>query len=340
MHHGNVSPEIAAGLLALRKGIADAKIPSSQLDESINVAVWNVREFGKKHRTDAALHYIAEILGQFDLVALVELRDDLTDLGRVLCYLGPSWQILYSDWMDDGGGNHERVGFLYDSRAVTFNGLAAEIDAPRSKQESEYVPTGSFWRAPYMCSFRAGNFDFIVIATHARWGNSTAKRAAELKMLAEWIDTRFKSNFVEDHDLIVMGDLNTPRMDDSLFQGLTGSGLQVPSALVHLKAGDRAVEGSNLDENARYDQILHLPTNEKRFSNNAGTLDFFGGGDAIKELFPGKSYTREQFTFQLSDHFPVWIQINTDIDGQRLDQIVQDGLETAATRSAAKPRRR
>jgi endonuclease/exonuclease/phosphatase family metal-dependent hydrolase len=343
MHHGDVSPEVAAGLLALRKRVDDARIPSSKLDETVNVAVWNVREFGKKHRTDAALHYIAEILGQFDLVGLVELRDDLTDLGCVLRYLGPSWQIVYSDWMEDGGGNHERVGFLFDSRAVTFNGLAAEIDAPRIKQQDEYQANQSFWRAPYMCSFRAGNFDFIAIATHARWGNSTAKRGAELKMLAEWIDTRFKNKYVEDHDLLVMGDFNTPKMDDSLFQALTSDGLQVPAPLAHLKLGDRIVEGSNLNQNARYDQILHLPTDEKRFTDKAGTLDFYGGGEGIKELFPDKNYTREQFTFQLSDHFPVWIQINTDVDGQRLDQIVQDGMATAAvgaSRAAARPHHR
>ena len=90
MHHGDVSPEIAQGLLALRKRIEAAQIPPSQLDETINVAVWNIREFGKVRRTEAAIHYIAEILGQFDLVSLVELRDDLTDLGRVLPILGPS----------------------------------------------------------------------------------------------------------------------------------------------------------------------------------------------------------------------------------------------------------
>jgi len=44
MHHGDVSPDIAAGLLALRKHIAVAKIPSSQLDESIN-AGYSRQEF-------------------------------------------------------------------------------------------------------------------------------------------------------------------------------------------------------------------------------------------------------------------------------------------------------
>jgi hypothetical protein len=324
MHHGDVTPQTAKGLLALRDRIAESEIPPSQLDETINVAVWNIRDFGKKHRTEAAIHYIAEILGQFDLIALLELRDDLTDLGRALCYLGSSWNIVYSDWMDDPGGNSERAAFLYDSRAVIFNGLAAEVDAPRTKTGPEYLATQSFWRAPYMCSFRAGNFDFIAIATHARWGKSVEARQAELQMLADWVDTRFKDKFVEDHDLIVMGDFNTPQIGDPLFNALTSRGLQIPDVLVELKVGKRVVRGSNLDKTARYDQILHLPTMKDRFSNRGGTLDFFGSEAGIKGLFPDKNYTARQFSYQLSDHFPIWLQVKTDIDGQRLHQIVQN----------------
>lgn len=327
MHHGDVSPEIAAGLLALRKRIEAAKIPSSKLDETINVAVWNIREFGKKRRTVAAIHYIAEILGQFDLIALVELRDNLEDFGRVCQILGPSWDLVYSDWMTDAGGNRERTGFLYDRRAVTFNGLAAEVDAPRGKAGTEYLATQSFWRAPYMCSFRSGNFDFIAIATHARWGDSLEGREAELGMLADWIDARLKDKSVEDHDLIVMGDFNTPKLDDKLFKALTRRGLQVPDSLLTLKAGDVTVGGSNLNKDARYDQILHMPTAKKRFTNFGGTLDFYVSDARIKELFPDNDYTRTQFTFQLSDHFPVWVQIKTDIDGERLTQIVQNAKE-------------
>jgi Endonuclease/Exonuclease/phosphatase family len=339
MHHGDISPEIAQGLLALRKRIAAAEIPSSKLDETINVAVWNIREFGKVPRTEAAIHYIAEILGQFDLVALVELRSDLTDLGRTLPILGPSWDIVYSDWIADAGGNQERLAFLFDGRAVTFNGLAAEVDAPRGKKETEYLTSQSFWRAPYMCSFRSGNFDFIVIATHARWGSSTKGRQAELQMLADWIDSRFGENLVEDHDLIVMGDFNVPKLGDKLFKALTSRGLQIPAALKTLKAGGQVVGGSNLGKNARYDQILHLPTVEKRFTNLGGVVDFFGSDAHIKELFPAASYDRKKFSFQLSDHLPLWVQIKTDIDGERFDQIVQNNKKLLAQRAASAVKR-
>lgn len=220
-------------MLTLKKRIDAAKIPSSKFDETINVAIWNIRESGKSPHTDAAIHYIAEILGQFDLIALVELRDALADLGRVLPILGPSWHVVYSDWINDDGGNGERTAFLYDRRAVTFNGLAAEVDTPRDKTATEYLAKQSFWRAPYLCSFRAGNFDFLALATHTRWGDSLKGRQAELQMLADWIDVRVKSKSVEDRDLIVMGDFNIPKINDKLFNALTSRGLQIPDALAN-----------------------------------------------------------------------------------------------------------
>ncbi len=43
-------------------------------------------------------------------------------------------------------------------------------------------------------------------------------------------------------------------------------------------------------------------------------------GDS-KPLFPGLS--KDKFTFQISDHLPLWMQMNTDNDGQQLDQIIR-----------------
>ncbi len=114
MHHGTSKP-IADALIALRSRIEKGGIPSSKLDETLNLATWNIREwcagcanaakaeseallaslvrpvtglaesgFGKKARSEAAIHYIAEILGQFDLIGIVELRDNFarSEIGR------------------------------------------------------------------------------------------------------------------------------------------------------------------------------------------------------------------------------------------------------------------
>ena len=107
MHHGDISPNIAEGLQALRRRIDDAQIPSSSLAETLNLATWNIREFGKKPRKEAAIHLIAEILGQFDLISVVELRDNVNDLSRVLQVLGSYWRVVYSDFNTDPAGNRE-----------------------------------------------------------------------------------------------------------------------------------------------------------------------------------------------------------------------------------------
>ncbi len=313
MFHGNVSLEIAEGLKLLRKRIAAANIPSSKLDETLNIATWNVREFGKKRRSEAAIHYIAEIIGQFDFVGLVELRDNLADLNRLLPILGPYWDAIYSDVMTDAGGNRERICYLFDSRAVCFNGMAAEATPPRVKRGTEYVADDSWWRSPYVATFKAGNFDFIAFTTHVRWGDSDAARLKEIQGLANWVGAKAAEKTAEDKDIIVMGDFNIPGRNDPMFAAITSTGLQLPKAL----AKDEF--GSNLARDKRYDQILHLPRYPETFTNAGGVVDFYASDH--KPLFP--ALTKEEFTFQMSDHLPLWIQINTDIDGFVLDQLIQ-----------------
>lgn len=313
MFHGELSKEIAQGLMELQARIKNAQIPPSKLDETLNIATWNIREFGKEKRTEAAIHYIAEILGQFDLIGVVELRDDLSDLGRVLPILGPYWRTIYSDMIPDSGGNRERIAFLYDKRAVTFGGFAAEANPPRKKMGNEYVSEISWWRSPYMASFRSGNFDFVVLSAHIRWGDSETARKGELQLLADWVDAKRKEKAHEDKDIIVMGDFNIPDRNDELFKAITSRGLEIPQALRQLSFG------TNLAKDKRYDQILHCPIYPENFTNQGGVLDFYAGD--VSPLFPGMSL--ENFTYQLSDHLPLWMQVSTDIAGQQLDEIIQ-----------------
>ena len=312
MNHGKISPEIAKGLKVLRARIAQAQVPSSKLDETLNIATWNIREFGKKARSAAAIHYIAEILGEFDLVSISELRDNLGDLGRVIDILGPYWRVIYSDAQEDAGGNDERIGFLYDKRAVAFTGFAASATPPRTKVGELYLPQFGWWREPFMASFSAGLFDFVLLSAHAQWG-TPAGRIAELKSLAEWVDLKKKEKTCEDKDLIVVGDFNIETPDQ--LAALTSKGLQLPAAL------KGKTYGTNLAQNKRYDQILHYADYPQSFSNQAGVVDFYTGG--TKDLFPDLDKTA--FTFQMSDHLPLWMQINTDIEGEELDEIIRAG---------------
>jgi len=313
MFHGNISLEVAEGLKLLRKRIEAAEIPSSKLDETLNIATWNIREFGKKQRSQAAIHYIAEILGQFDLIGLVELRDNLSDLKRVLEILGPYWDAIYSDAILDAGGNRERICYAYDSRVVRFNGMACEASPPRKKQGAEYISEESWWRAPYVASFKAGNYDFLAFTTHVRWGDSEENRQKEIEGLARWVEAKSKEKHAEDADIIVMGDFNIPSRQSDLFKAVVAHGLEIPKALAE------DAFGTNLARDKRYDQILHMPRFSESFTNAGGVVDFYASDH--KPLFP--NLTKTEFTYEMSDHLPLWIQINTDIDGMILDQLIQ-----------------
>src|SRR6266853_414800 len=150
------------------------------------------------------------------------------------------------------------------------------------------------------------------LAGHAQWG-TPAGRLVELQSLAEWIDLKRNEKTSEDKDLIIVGDFNIETPEQ--LAALTGKGLQMPAALKGKSFG------TNLAQDKRYDQILHYPGYPENFSNQAGVVDFYAG--SLKELFPGMD--KSAFTFQMSDHLPLWMQINTNIEGQKLDEIICAG---------------
>lgn len=312
MHHGTIDRKTARGLRVLRERIAAAKVPPSKIDETLLVATWNVRELGKHPRLDASLHYLAEVIGTFDLVCLVEVRDDVNDLAKVLQYLGPYWKVVFSEYVMDGGGNRERVAFVYDSRAAVFTGLASHVVGARKKVRDEYRDTVSFWRPPYLASFRAGNFDFVVLGTHVRWGASTKTRARELEKLADWVAAEQAGRFVFDKDMVIVGDFNIPSTKSPLYRAVTSRGLKAPEGILH--------PGTDLASRKVYDQILVAPRFPDSVTGKGGVLDVWGG--SYRPLYEGISRkNNRQLTWEMSDHLPLWIELNTDDDAYELDQL-------------------
>lgn len=133
LRKGNPSDEfVVERLLALRKSL-NQHIPERTLRDSLLLATWNIREFdslayGK--RTKDANYFIAEIISHFDLVAVQEVRKDLKGLKKVMGILGNNWDYLITDVTEGQPGNKERMAFLYDTRKVSFGGLASEIVLP------------------------------------------------------------------------------------------------------------------------------------------------------------------------------------------------------------------
>ncbi len=314
MDHSALNLDELKTLKLLRNRIASADIPSSKLDETVNIATWNIRHWGQKKRKRCSLHYIAEILHQFDLISVVELRRNVSEMKYVLELLGDYWDVVFSDYITDAGGNKERIAYIYDTRAVQFTGMAAETDGKRKKNRSTgiYESVFEWWRKPYMASFKAGSFDFVALSVHMQWGTK-AGRKEELSQLAKWVKDYQKDEYRVDRDIILMGDFNIDSFESDLYKAISEYGLSAPEALLQSEFG------SNLATNKRYDQILHHPTvSGSAFSEHGGVVDFYKGNHEI--LLPYKDMTKTEFTYQLSDHLPLWIQLNIDVEDQRLEQ--------------------
>lgn len=317
MKHGDIPKSLAQTLTVIREQIAKANIPPSALDETLKIATWNIRRFGAKDRSKAAIHCIAEILNQFDLIAITELNNRLGDLSRTMKLLGPYWRVIYNDTIMDRQGNQERIGYLFDSRVVRFTGLAAEADPARQIDPTtgEALPAFTFWRAPFIASFQAGTFDFILVTAHTRWGSKAKDRLAPIKGIAQWIKAMTANPQQRDKDIILMGDFNIPSMKprSKYYRAITSGGLRVPPGLEDVKT-------TTLSKGKRYDQILHYPQSTSNFTGNGGTVDFWDHGRLWKTGFGHLSKTR--FTHQLSDHLPLWVEINVDTEQEALDQIL------------------
>ncbi len=137
--------------VAFREHVAAAgredAVPHDEAAPFLRLATWNLREFDSSsygYRLPEAKAYIAEILSNFHLVALQEIRRDLRPLQEVLRLLGPSWSYIATDVTEGTSGNRERMAFVYDTDRVWFRNVAGELTLPRGHKVTD--PFGERFR--------------------------------------------------------------------------------------------------------------------------------------------------------------------------------------------------
>ena len=128
-------------LMRLREGLQQHFAEHSNADEtgneSVRIATWNLRDFGKEkrgRRLDEAVYYIAEVISHFDIVALQEVYSDTRAFARLVKLLGGNWNFIMSDASSSGRGNAERMVFLFNSNKVFSKGVAGEIDLEKGQR--------------------------------------------------------------------------------------------------------------------------------------------------------------------------------------------------------------
>ena len=295
----------------------DARIPTKQLERNLLIATWNIRSFGNltrewestpedsPRRDLASIHYIAEIIRRFDVIALQEVKGNLRALRDTMKLLGPNWSFILTDVNRGSAGNGERMAYLFDTRRVTLSGLACELTVPEEWIKAtggQAVLTEQFVRSPYAVSFLSENKTFILVTLHIKYGKTSKDRAAELAGIARWIQDWAKDINVYDQSLIALGDFNIDARGDLLDQAFLKNGLYVPPELQ-----DAGVTRSIFNQEKYYDQIAWFRDDRGRTELS---LKFLGGGnyDFVPVLWDEERVTKQQFSFMLSDHYPLWAE--------------------------------
>src|SRR3954470_6440727 len=142
----------------------DDQVPGKVLDRNLLVGSWNVRMLGgfapvwnnttstTPKRNLADVWALAEIISRFDVIAVQEVRDDLSALRMITRALGDNWSFIVTDVTRGDEGNHERLAFLYDLRRVRPSGLAGELVL--SAEDTQRLQIGrQFARTPFIVSF-------------------------------------------------------------------------------------------------------------------------------------------------------------------------------------------
>ncbi|MGE0102831.1 MAG: endonuclease/exonuclease/phosphatase family protein [Blastocatellales bacterium] len=328
----------AEGLLRLRQQL-DLEIPARTISDTLLLATWNIREFDSAKggpRTQESIHYIAEVLSRFDLVAVQEVNADLEALKWVQRVLGDWWKFIVTDVTGGRKGNQERMAFLFDSRKVKFGGLAGEIVVPPEKGRDQLA------RTPFVCGFETGWLKFMLCTVHIYWGTDKAedpKRVEEIDYLADFLADHVRDKSAWAKNLVLLGDFNIFNTTDKLtFGALTRKGrFFVPKQLQQLP--------SNIERNKHYDQMAFISAffdpkimQLRLESCRAGVFNFFESvyrdedeagyaeqiGDDYREAETDKKRTqiyRFWRTFHMSDHLPMWFELPIDFGKEALEKI-------------------
>lgn len=340
---------IAERLLALRYDL-DMKIVKDRRPNSLIVGTWNIRAFdGGLPRLDESMHYIAEIIAAFDICALQELKPNLEPIRRLKDLLGPNWDYFLTDVCDNEGGNDERMAFFYNKDKVFFRNIIGEIVI-----SSDTLPTGhQIARTPFFAAFQAGWFRFTLCSSHIIYGDDHSLRAAEVTAITKALAKRAK---VEDQVFIFLGDMNIESVGDPIMAALKGSAMELAPVPPSNLAGDKpfdqiayTVQGKSTrktrllrsdafdwrnavfgpaigrDPNAPDDpEYVVRRTDDENLAHYEPIVAAHRERNRLQRYPDFRRAYKQWMTFEMSDHLPVWAELETDYSNDYLARIIAD----------------
>jgi len=161
----------------------DKDVPISP--ETLTVANWNLQIFGESKASNAPLMEIyPDVLDDFDIAIVQEIRDSTGDAFRELCSLMPTHQCLVSE-RAGRSTSKEQYGVIYNSEVEVLD--TTDLWLQNDKWE----------RPPLIVEFKAGDWIFSLVTIHTKPDDVSS----EMTYL-EGLTTQIGG------DVIVLGDLN------------------------------------------------------------------------------------------------------------------------------------
>ncbi|RDY61521.1 endonuclease/exonuclease/phosphatase family protein [Flagellimonas nanhaiensis] len=324
-----------ANILELKKGILD-KIPSKTVDRNLLLASWNIKNFGRLlDRTSESLYYIAEIINAFDIVAIQEINGDLEQFKKVMKLLGSDWKYTISDVTEGSAGNDERFGFIYDSRRVTHSGLAGELVIP-PEMITDNPAIKQLKRTPAFTGFESGWRKFSIVSLHLHPGDGSDDkeiRKEEVRLLLDLLEEKLENAPFEDRNMIILGDTNLYEDDDDIVDLFTDKGFLESDGLhgkftntslnqiydrIFLNVHDYFTISTDEAGNERGD-VFHLfdyvykNTDAEIAKYHDLMLEHKDDPSTLTSDAAFKKYFNTYWKRnQMSDHLPVWLEIEVD----------------------------
>lgn len=325
-----------SNLLRLKAGL-DKQIPSRKVDQNLLIASWNIKEFGHTtQRLSEAYFYIAEIIARFDLVAVQEVKSTLKDLNIVMRILGSDWDYLINDITDGQDGNSERSAYLFNKKSLRLSGLAGELVLWPDITEDSAIK--QLKRTPFMTGFKSGWKTFIMLNLHLHPGKNqttddddVAFRKEELRLLLAALE--YKKGKLWSQNLILAGDMN-------LYEGVDDSTVDLINEAGYYEVDGLMGKDTNASQTQTYDRMfitnndyfqvakdsdgkgigdvfnpfefVYLQEDSLQYKQNM--IDVYGGS---KDIENDIDELDKYFMFywrrnQISDHFPIWFELNID----------------------------
>lgn len=308
-------PELAAQLRGLTTALDD-EVPPKRLDRNLLIATWNLREFGRvtpkwqsekgdsPQRDVFSVRVIANVISQFDVIAIQEVQTRIDALRMLMRALGPDWGLILTDAVKTDAGDNERLAFVFDTRRAKPSGLACELVVPDEQLRQGVGPDAlqdQFARTPYAVAFRSANETFILVTLHVKFG-APAQRLPELKGIARWMrEWADDSADSLNQNLIVLGDFNIDRRGDPNFEAFTSEGLSPPPELIDIPRTlpTKSAGPKFYDQIAWFSEAGHAKLT-LAYAGRAGTFLW------NEHVLPGMG--RDQVSFRVSDHYPLWCE--------------------------------